>query len=166
MEDKRSIKLKGPSEPKVESGTSEDAPVDDAAPDRKEVKMAIQQMKAKAITVSITGDAATGYHVSPPQSVKVNGLITFENDTDGKLTIQMASHRIVDGSDIFEVPMGAKSGGHGQTKKKVRSNASLGRHCYAVWCHGGETFAHGTSMPIIIVDPEDETGDADSTTGG
>ena len=111
---------------------------------------------AKAVltrVVQIKGTKDSGYTVNKYTRVMPDDGVEFSNSTTGDVTIQFPLEEIFGRSSLVLAKAGVP--GADQTLT-VASNAPLGNHAYAAFCHEGGQFAVGGSMPIIIINPKDD----------
>ena len=102
----------------------------------------------KQHNVVIYGDDY-GCGVAPSQLlVNANDQVTFQNLTDGNVTVEFLKGNPLDG-DIGDVTPG-------ESGKKTRGvNGSVGSYAYKAFCQSKGVYAQA-SVPRIIVYPEDD----------
>jgi len=73
-------------------------------------------------------------------------VVTFTNETEGLIKIHVSSETLFE-TDRFDVLPG-------EDKDMIVMDGTPDRYPFAVFCIDVNDYAHGSSMPIIIVDPK------------
>ena len=100
------------------------------------------------VTIEITGTRPT-YSAPEFVQVKRGWRVEFLNNTDGEVSFQFPHRHLFSDRQISRIPMGRTS-----DPLTVQADVFVGHYPYAAFCHHGNEFAEGGSMPIIIVDPD------------
>lgn len=106
---------------------------------------------AKTHTVIVEPDGGGGFIAGPsPLVIKKSDKVKFYNKTPGEIKIQFSQH------SAFIPPWLHVDPGEQETVTATEPE-DLVTCPYAVWCTAPPPgrFAHGSAMPIIIIDPKD-----------